>query len=373
MDQLSVWINNKQLLDMVTSKELESVQCRIIEEVFGGFDKMLQSLMHNYNQMTMQKHLSLYNILLTKHNGDIYDNYKTNKRELCITDISDDCWTYIMKFMNHNDMYSVQQTCRLFAVVSRNETIFGHPNSYFSSSVADLFESYPAFTTYNITPNKIAIINGLLSNEETSKLKSIKYISAFITNKHYGFYSDVKNYSQSLQKIIETHIVNNITTDENCIEIFNFELKNNPNKQWLLEVLPQIFAHKLEHIDDSSLMITDNRIINIVKTLSLISKRYIFDMMKQARFISSLIKTLCSFESYVSTHRNSKKKKKKAFKVSSIFDDFYSDDDPLFGPYSKPNRDNVLQIGINMFIKILNCGYNSHREMLFQNEFMFFL
>eukprot|EP01084_Bolivina_argentea_P129367 228484_1 len=182
MDHLSVWMNNKQLLAMITSKELELIQCRIIDEVFGGFNQMLQCLMNNSKQMTLQKHFLLYNILLSKHNGDIYSNYKINKftnSKLCVTDISDDCWMYIMKFLNDNDMYSIQQTCRLFAVISRNETIFGSTNKYFTST--DF--SIPRCMKYNITPNKIAIINGLLSNNNTAKLKSIQYLSIFVTKK----------------------------------------------------------------------------------------------------------------------------------------------------------------------------------------------
>eukprot|EP01084_Bolivina_argentea_P318319 552012_1 len=91
-------------------------------------------------------------------------------------------------------------------------------------------------------------------------------------------------------------------------------------------------------------------------------------MMKQEKLISSLVGILCNFYTYVRLYRPQKKKRKSY----SLFGDSDSDiDDPLFGSFTKPR--NVLNIGINMFIKILKCKYNSHRQKLFQNEFMFFL
>ena len=376
MDHLTVWINNHQLLDRIDNNDLQSIQDVIIQNVFGGFDKLLLDLMKNYKQLSLEKQLKIYNILLTKHDEDMYDNYKSmtkgNNNKLCIFDVSDDCLIHIMKFLNDNDIYAVQQTSRLFAIISRNESIFDTTayDEYFSAEGYDPFGfDDPRCINYSITPNKQLIINGVLSNDAKKKQSSINHLATMIRCGDGKFLSHIKHHSKSLQLQLQNDILQNILIEKDYLTIFIYDFEKTPNKH-SLSILTKILKHivncqsndsdKKEQHDGTMDILNGKSLLKLLRTFSRICKRFIFDIMNNKELVSALISIFCNYRKYQPSP---------AVKKKSIFGDSDSDDDPLFaGMYY--NLDELFKVGIKMFNKILGFEYDTHKTILFQNGIM---
>ena len=368
MDHLSAWINNNQLLDRIDSKEFNSLQDIIIGDVFGGFDKMLKCLMKNHKQLSLGTHCKLYNVLLTKHDSDIYDNYKsytsTNSKQsksLCIADVSDDCLTYIMKFLADPDLFSIQRTCRLFAIISRNETIFG--DEYFQSDLRDPFADDPRIMNYNITPNKTGIVTGLLSDNIEAKQKSMRQLVQMTKHIDTHSYFDItKNYSTTLTNKLRNEITENILIDltTNYMTLFLFELRHNPNCHWF-DLTSKVFDNKLSNNDS---IVSNDDISKIFKALSSICQQHIFDVMKCKPLIISMMDILQNHEKYENNEQ-----KQSVHRHSSMFGDS-DDDDDIFNPKSGGKDYKLLTPGLQMIQTILKCNYDIHKTTFFEAGIM---
>ena len=107
VDLLSVWIQNKQLIETINKNnvEIESLQQDIISNVFGNFHKLLQFLLNNVNNLDIEKQQLLHNTL-RNHLFDKNDIDKNSK--LLITTLPNDCLSYTMKFLEPNDRYIIE-------------------------------------------------------------------------------------------------------------------------------------------------------------------------------------------------------------------------------------------------------------------------
>ena len=119
-DHVSIWLSNRQLLEHI---DIEQQQEFIIENVFGGFENILKILMRHKNALSLKQHIKLQQALTPKcNNPDICNNYQSNQSDnnkLCIGDIPNDCLSHIITFLKHQNKVTMQKTCRLFAILAR--------------------------------------------------------------------------------------------------------------------------------------------------------------------------------------------------------------------------------------------------------------
>eukprot|EP01084_Bolivina_argentea_P281267 481211_1 len=331
MDNFTTWINNNQLLNELSSNDLNQLQHIIIENVFGGFKNMLKHMMKDYTTLSLMKHNQLYNILLTKHDGAIYDNYRQKNDQLCIADVSDDCLLYIMQFLNSNNRFTIQQTCRLFAVLSRQES------SFISN-----------FACYQIIPYKTKIIEGLLSDNKQQQLDSIQLLETAPQN----FYFDIKNYSNAFSIKIKNIITNNLLNNESCSKLFILELNHYFDKT----LLP--FAAIILNYSSNRKFVAE-----LLETIVVYSTANTCDIMNCQKLVTALFLILQNLNKFDT---------KQPRKPSSIFDsDDSSDDFPLFMPRgltSPTPKENIVKYCCKIFGRIYDSQYESFRMRLLQRD-----
>ena len=236
MDHLTSWINNRQLLSQIDPTDLNAVKDDIISNVFGGFDEMLKLILTKYNTLSLCQHHALETTLLTKQKGDVFDNYrKSEDRTISIANISDDCLSHICTFLDTQDRFIMQQSCRLFTVISRRESSFTS-NSYFQ---------YKGL--HKITPNKQLLIDKLLSDDNIENIGAIqqiaRYLKGIVSEKRY--LHDIKGYSKSMSNIIRNIITNNILIDPSCLDLLIHELQpqNHEGNLLLPTAAKVLFVH----------------------------------------------------------------------------------------------------------------------------------
>ena len=305
MDHLSAWINNNQLLDRIGSENLKDLQNDIIETVFDGFENMLRFITKDYNKMTYSMHHKLFEILLTKNDDeDIYNNYKyENKNRLSISNIADDSLAYIMSFCNDNDLNSIKQTCRLFAIISRRPMVFGISQNVFfqidRSETWSLFDSSACrrCLRHGIVPNKPAIINSLLSDDEHKQTKSnIIADLAKLAKSYPVHFEDIKNHSDVLKDKLHKMISGNILRNNDYFTLFLYELNNSQNKQKWFTLLPKIFESSFE----AETYKDQRNISEILQVLCDITTtpQHVIDLMKIPELVASLIFILQNKDKY---------------------------------------------------------------------------
>ena len=231
MDHLSVWISNRQLLDQI---DIEPQQHFIINEVFNGFENILQILMQHQHTLSLKQHLKLQQLLTPKCDSlDIWGNYQSNQtndnnNKLCIGDVPNDCLSHIFTFLDNKNKVSIQKSCRLFAILTR-------PITYSLS--------HSAFA------NKPALIKSLTSNDNEQQLQAVEtmgackcFINDICHSAYCRHYVDIKNYSKELPDTLTQIISNNIIYKQNndlvyirplCLNILLSELAYNCTPRFL--------------------------------------------------------------------------------------------------------------------------------------------
>eukprot|EP01084_Bolivina_argentea_P104239 186660_1 len=119
-DYVSIWIKNKQALQYMDKNSIKSLEQDIIQHVFGGIDELLNQMLIHPVILDIGHSNKLHEILInySTNTDDLFANYRTQPN-ISITNIPDDCLSYIMKFIGPNGRYVIQQCCRLFAIIAR--------------------------------------------------------------------------------------------------------------------------------------------------------------------------------------------------------------------------------------------------------------
>ena len=226
-------------------------------------------ILNKYNTLSLLQHHTLYTTLLTKYKGDIFDNYrqtqsnvtlsprsrdlhsiaiqtKTKPYSTCIANISDDCLSHICTFLDPQSRFIMQQSCRLFTVISRRESSFTTGYTF----------QYKGF--FKITPNKQLLIDKLLSDDNSMNLMAIQEIAHFTQLSNINlpiftpYYRDIQSYSHDMPNIIRTIITKNVLNDPSCLDLLIYELhpqNHGGNGNLLLSTAAKVLANNNgEHI-----------------------------------------------------------------------------------------------------------------------------
>ena len=272
-DATSMLIQNIQLLEKLNPSQLQSLQNDIINHVFGGFQSLCNFLFKpTIKIITIEMQHKLHQLLTNTVEEDPIPSTL-----LKVTDLPNDCLSYMMRFLSPTERATIQICNRHLAITARQE-----------SSVNDIEKELPMM---NMMPYKSTIINKILSNDEDENVDGVKLYAKYRL-KNYGCFSWANNkvlahYGKDLHDKYKQILMDNITNPEiTCIVADNFaDLMKNEN---IHKYLPSLI---------DTFIINDNgqQLSNMIRTISNGIKyddRFITKCLKINGFIPSLFTVL---------------------------------------------------------------------------------
>eukprot|EP01084_Bolivina_argentea_P228304 385624_1 len=190
-DYLSTWIQNKQFISQINDDTLNKLQNDIINNVFGGFSKLLKALLKHYEDkcMTYSQQLTLNNILSIVDPNNTQTTYN-NKCSLLM--LPDDCIINAMKYLDYNSKLALQYTCRTLSIITRKPTVWNNQTD---------------LTLIGANTHNIASM--ILSDNVNDNIDAIEWIYNNLSITYTNPSKFVKKYYATcpvLQKILSSHL-----------------------------------------------------------------------------------------------------------------------------------------------------------------------
>eukprot|EP01084_Bolivina_argentea_P108254 193460_1 len=217
MDRLSLFIQNKQLLDQFDDDQLQFVQYHIINHVFGGLRPLLNMLLA---KLTITTHHKLYiELSHVKENINIQNSTNnSNTQSLSVINIlPKNVMSYTMSYLTSKERCYTQQVCRLFAIATRQEL-----------SVNCISEQLPLM---GLIPYQKSIIKYFSSDVATDNLAAInlclKYRSRFPLVGPKSLLQKLFQFKEKFYEQIESVMIENNSRES--IKLFSCEYRNLSN------------------------------------------------------------------------------------------------------------------------------------------------
>eukprot|EP01084_Bolivina_argentea_P064667 117911_1 len=179
MDGLSIWIQNKQIIEQFNDEQLKFVQHDVINRVFGGLRTLLNMIL---DRLTLTMQHKLFVTLSDAAESLQITETNNNTKQIVIHDLPINIMSYTMRFLTSKDRYYSQQICRYFAIATRQK------------SAVNSIKELPMI---GIIPYKKKIIQCFSSENPNDNIKAIN-----LCLQYRAYFPDIGSRSL-LQKIFE--------------------------------------------------------------------------------------------------------------------------------------------------------------------------
>ena len=262
-DHLQAGITNKKLLEKVEVGE--ELQNSIIENVFNGFENMLNLLMTKYDALSLQQHHRLTEQLELEETVNTINN---NENEtLPFFNTPDDCMQIICSFLKQSDYITLHNICRDSVATLRR-----------------IQNNYIKFTGNKTISDKKIILERLTSGSKELQLSALEVLSANVCRGRCSVYrrftkclhyEDIRKYSANIPGALVKVAVTNFLKPqqgsllrESAVNVLILEITQMSNQQ-ALQLVPEVIKSCFPVADavDKRQQLSEADAINLLKLL----------------------------------------------------------------------------------------------------------